>query len=139
MKRLNKIIPILFIVISSFLAFSCSKEKIQQNIIVKSVTNGRWIVSQFTEGSTDVTSEFLPYEFQFYENGKVDAINGSTIISGTWTANVDAQTISSTFPGNNSTLNRLNDTWKIFNSSLTLVEANPLNTSRIAYLKLNKK
>ena len=139
MKRTRQIIPILIILLSSFLVNSCSKEKIQQNIIVDAVTNGRWLVTQFTEGTTDVTSEFTPFEFQFYENGKVDAINGSTITSGTWTANVDAKTISSTFPGTNTTLNRLNDTWKIFNSSLTLVEANPLNTSRVAYLKMNKK
>jgi hypothetical protein len=33
----------------------------------------------------------------------------------------------------------LNDTWLIYNNTFTLVEANPLNTSRNAYLKLNKK
>jgi len=139
MKRLHQITPILLLLISSFLVNSCSKEKIEQNIIVDAVTNGRWLVTQFTEAGTDVSSEFVVFEFQFYDNGTVQAINGSTITPGTWTANVDAKTITSTFTSSNTTLNRLNDTWKIFNSSLTLVEANPLNTSRVAYLKMNKK
>jgi hypothetical protein len=138
MRKRRHFIPIIFLILS-FLFNSCSKEKIEQNIIVDAVTNGRWLVTQFSEAGTEVSLEFAPFEFQFFENGIVQAFNGSTITTGNWTANVDARTITSTFPGTNTTLNRLNDTWKIFNSSLTLVEANPLNTSRIAYLKMNKK
>jgi hypothetical protein len=33
----------------------------------------------------------------------------------------------------------LNDTWKVYNNTLTIVEANPTNTGRSAYLKLIKK
>lgn len=117
----------------------CSKESVQQNLLVDAVTNGRWIVVAFTEGSNDVSSEFSPYEFQFYQNNTVQAINGSTVITGSWVADINARTISASFPGSNTTLNRLNDNWKIFNNSFTLVEANPVNTARTAYLKLNKK
>jgi hypothetical protein len=87
----------------------------------------------------DVSPEFVPYLFQFYENGQVKAENGSTIVTGSWTADPSARTITSTFPTGNNTLQRLNDTWKIFNNTFTLVEANPTNTGRNAYLKLVKK
>ncbi len=117
----------------------CSKKDAQKNLIIQAMTNGRWVVQQFTESAVDVSPEFNTYEFQFYENGTVQAISGSVITNGTWTANPDARTISSVFPVSNDTLKRLNDTWKVFNNSFTLVEANPTNTMRTAYLKLVKK
>lgn len=136
MKRRNTAAVILLAITFAF--SGCSKEK-QTNILVDAVTNGRWVVVAFTEGGTDVSPEFNPYEFQFFENNTVQAIQGPNIVTGSWTANIDARTISANFPGTNSTLNRLNDNWKIINSTMTLVEANPVNTGRTAYLRLTKK
>jgi hypothetical protein len=65
--------------------------------------------------------------------------NGTTVITGTWVGDTNARTITSTFPAVNNTLQRLNDTWQIFNNTLTMVEANPTSPSRSAYLKLVKK
>lgn len=117
----------------------CSKEETQKNVIIQAMTNGKWQVQKFTENTVDVSPEFGPYLFQFFENGKVQAESGTTIVTGTWTADPEARTISSSFPTGNNTLQRLNDTWKIFNNSFSLVEANPTNTGRTAYLKLVKK
>ncbi len=139
MRRLYLITLIIILLPSGLLLQGCSKEDVQKNIILQAMTSGRWIVSVFTESGTDYSSDFTPWEFQFYENGKVEAIKGATLISGTWTANVDARTITSNFPPDDATVARLNDTWLIFNNSFTLVEANPQNTTRNAYLKLNKK
>lgn len=139
---MKKLLSPAFISVLMVIAISvahCSKEETQQNIIIQAMTNGKWQVQQFTENSIDVSSEFSPYLFQFYENGQVQAINGSTIITGTWAADPQARTITSSFPSGNSTLKRLNDTWKIFNNTFSLVEANPTNTTRSAYLKLVKK
>ncbi len=117
----------------------CSKEEVQQNIIILAMTNGKWQVQQFSENTLDVSPEFVPYLFQFFDNGKVQAISGTTTVTGIWTADPNARTITSSFPTGNNTLQRLNDTWKIFNNTFTLVEANPTNTGRTAYLKLVKK
>jgi hypothetical protein len=117
----------------------CSKEDVQQNLILQAMTNGQWQVQSFQENTVDVSSEFVPYLFQFYENGQVQAISGTTTVAGVWTADPNARTITSSFPTGNNTLKRLNDTWKIFNNTFSLVEANPSNTGRNAYLKLVKK
>jgi hypothetical protein len=134
------LIALIFILLPAGLLLNgCSKEDVQKDIILKAMTSGRWIVSTFTETGSDFSSEFTPWEFQFFENETVQAINGGTTITGSWTANVDARTITATFPPGDATVARLNDTWLIYNNTFTLVEANPLNTARNAYLKLNKK
>lgn len=130
---------ILILLPAGLLMSGCSKEDVQKDIILKAMTSGRWIVATFTETGSDFSADFTPWEFQFFENETVQAINGTTTISGSWTANVDARTITATFPPGDATVARLNDTWLIYNNTFTLVEANPLNTARNAYLKLNKK
>jgi len=139
MKKLlqNRIWAIVLILPLAWTA--CSKEDIQRAIAVDIVTNGRWIVQSFQEGAQDLTTEFSPYEFQFYENGTVSAISGSTVINGTWSANIDAKTISASFTTSVTTLQRLNDTWKITDSSTREVDAISTNTARAAYLRLVKK
>jgi len=139
MKKLFSPPTMLVVLIIAISVAHCSKKEAQKNIIIEAMTNGRWVVQQFTESTLDVSSEFSTYEFQFYENGTVQSIKGSVITNGTWTADAGARTISSVFPTGNDTLVRLNDTWKIFNNTFTLVEANPTNTTRTAYLKLVKK
>jgi hypothetical protein len=134
------LIALIFILLPAGLLLNgCSKEDVQKDIILKAMTSGRWIVSTFTETGSDFSADFTPWEFQFFENETVQAIKGTTTITGSWTANVDARTISANFPLGDATVARLNDTWLIYNNTFTLVEANPLNTSRNAYLKLNKK
>jgi hypothetical protein len=118
---------------------SKTKEKLAQDFVIKAMTSGRWVVQVFKENGNDVTTEFAGYEFQFYENGTVQGINGSEVSNGTWIGNATAMTIYSNFPTANDTIKRLNDTWKIKNNTLTMVEANPTNSARIAYLKLVKK
>ena len=139
MKKLFSPPTMLVVLIIAISVAHCSKKEAQKNIIIEAMTNGRWVVQQFTESALDVSTEFNTYEFQFYENGTVQSFKGSVVTNGTWTADPEARTISSVFPAGNDTLIRLNDTWKIFNSTFTLVEANPTNTTRTAYLKLVKK
>ena len=139
---MKKLLSPAFVLVLLTIAISvahCSKEEIQENLITRAMTDGQWVIQQFTENSQDYSSEFTPYVFQFYENGQVKAINGTTNITGTWTGDANARTIKATFPSVNNTLQRLNDTWQIFNNTLTMVEANPTTPSRSAYLKLVKK
>ena len=115
------------------------KEDLARKFILTAMTDGRWLVDTFTEDTENVTASFSGYEFQFKEDGKVFAIFGGGEEEGTWVGDVNALTIFSNFPGAAAPLSRLNDTWKITNNTTKLVEAEPVNTTRKAYLKLIKK
>jgi hypothetical protein len=119
----------------------CSKsvEDAQKKLLIQIMTNGRWVVQTFSEETQVLTAEFNGYEFQFYENGKVDGIKGTQVTSGTWAVDAVNYTIQSNFPQGNTTLQRLNETWRITNSTPITVEARPVSTARNAYLKLNKQ
>jgi hypothetical protein len=144
LKSMKKLFSPLFALILLIISISiahCAKkvEEIQRNMVIDVMTSGRWVVESFSENGTDLSTDFDPYEFQFYENGTVQGIKGSTVTSGNWVGDANALTIFSNFPTANDTIIRLNDTWKITNNTLTMVEARPVNTGRTAYLKLVKK
>lgn len=131
-----------------FLVFSLSglhckkaKEDIERKLIISAMTSGIWIVQNFSYDDTDITAAFNSYEFQFKEDGKVFALKTLTSeqIEGSWEGDMNNLTIYSNFPGAEEPLLRLNDTWKIINNTMKLVEAKPFNVNRTAYLKLVKK
>jgi len=141
MKKLysSQFVLILLMISISIAHCAKKKEEIQTDLVIKVMTSGRWIVENFSENNSDLSSEFANYEFQFFENGTVQGLNGSVTTSGTWVGDANSLTIYSNFPVGSTTILRLNDTWKITNNTLSLVEAKPLNSGRTAYLKLVKK
>jgi hypothetical protein len=144
LKSMRKLFSPSFILVLLIISISIAhcakkKEEIQRNLVIDVMTSGRWEVRVFTENSQDLSAEFGSYEFQFFENGTVQGISGSSVTNGTWIGDANALTIFSNFPTANDTIIRLNDTWKITKNTLTLVEAKPVNTGRTAYLKLVKK
>jgi hypothetical protein len=141
MKKIYSQLIFLFLLLFCIGMAHCKKAKevIATNYVLELMTNGRWLVQTFTEDGVDESTLFGPYEFQFVSDGKVFAIEGASQTQGSWVANASAQTITSNFPVVNDTLTKLNDTWKITNSTTTMVEAKPTNTNRVAYLKLVKK
>jgi len=122
---------------------SCKKliEQKEKSIIVDAITNGHWYVEQYKQDSDDATSGFYNYEFQFYENGNVDGIKNTVIISsGNWTSDITNYTITANFPSSaNDTLKLLNHTWKITDSYLDYVEANTSTATGTNILHLRKK
>jgi hypothetical protein len=141
MKNLYSAKFILLLLLISISIAHCAKkvEEIQKDLVIQVMTSGRWLVQNFSENTVDVSNEFTNYEFQFFENGTVQAINGAVISTGTWVGNASALTIYSNFPVGSIPIIRLNDTWKITNNTPNLVEAIPSNAGRTAYLKLVKK
>jgi hypothetical protein len=136
---------ILFSMLAVFTGLTACKKLIQQkeqDIIMNAITQGRWYVEQYKQNSTDITGDFLRYEFQFYTNGTVDGINTSTTVvqSGTWTGNAANHTITAAFPpAAGDTLSKLNYTWKITDSYLDYVVANTATASGNNILHLRKK
>lgn len=124
-----------------FLTVSCNKaaEKIQENIVIKAMTDGQWRITKLTKAANDLTPGYAPYRFQFYANNTVDAINnGTTEKKGSWSADVDARTISSNFSNAGSLLSELNGTWQITNNSWTFVEATQTVNGEVLNLRLDK-
>jgi hypothetical protein len=123
--------------------FSCKKyiEKQTQNAIIQAMTSGHWYVEQYKADTVDITGDFFGYEFQFYENGSVDGLQGTMVkSSGTWSADVNSYTITSAFPiAAGDTLTRLNYTWKITDSYVDYVVANTTTSNGQNILHLRKK
>lgn len=130
---------ILFIIVSGT---GCKKavEDNARRVLLDLMTNGRWMVQIFTEAGADYSADYAAWEFQFYENGTVDGLNGTQKVTGTWAVDEVNYTIRSTFPvGSPSALMRLSETWSMTKTTLNYVEAKPSNASRTAYLKLVRK
>lgn len=134
---------LLFTMALMILGSSCKKiiEQKEKNIIIDAITNGHWYVEQYKQDSTDLTSGFAAWEFQFYENGNVEAIKNAVVnSSGTWSSDITNYTITANFPVTASdTLKLLNHTWKITDSYLNYVEANTSTATGSNILHLRKK
>jgi len=136
MKRL---IPLFFIMIS---LGSCEKtaEKIGEDLVIKAMTDGQWKITEFTQNSTDITSNFSGYKFQYYSNKTVDAIlNGVTERTGAWDGNATAMTTWANFAGAPNPISLINGTWNITDSGWTYVEAKQTNGTEVKTLRLDKQ
>jgi hypothetical protein len=121
---MKKFLPILLL---SFLFFSGCKKAVEnalEDAIIKSMTNGQWVITNFTENGTDITADFSGYKFQYHSDKTVDAIkNGITEKTGNWDGNASNKTTWADFPGAARPLILLNGTWKITNNTQTYVKA----------------
>lgn len=133
-----------FLLLASFsvFLFSCRKikDQIQEDLIVKAITDGVWRITNYTKGGINMTSEFAAYRFQFYMNSTVDAINNGTFeTKGTWQADVTAKTVTANFTTTSSSqLMLLNGAWKITRNSWTFVEANQTINGEVFTLRIDK-
>lgn len=135
------------VILASLGLSSCQKavenatKQAETNALIQFIAGGQWKVTSFVQAGTDVTTSFSNYKFQFKTDLTVDAIlisNSSVDKTGTWTADVNAQTITSGFPSGNATLSLLNGTWIITKNSLTYVEAKQTVSGQLYTLRLDK-
>ena len=133
----------LLILFFAFLPFtySCNKiiEEKKKDVVVEAMTDGRWFVNDYKAAGIFVTAEFNGYEFQFFEDGKVQAILNTSITNGTWTGDMNALTITSNFSGAQPPLTRLNAIWKIIDSDWSYVKAYSTSGADTNFLDLKKK
>ncbi len=137
MKKLT-----LFILLVSLLG--CDPEKIieeqQTNLVIQAITTGYWKVQNFTKGGNDITSDFASYKFKFNSNYTVDALNNGVIErSGTWTADPDAQTITSNFTNASHPVVLLNGTFNINSTTWTSVNASQDYNGEMRTMRLEKE
>lgn len=126
-------------VLTLLLGCEKAKEQLQQDLIVKAITDGVWRVTSFTKAGTDKTADFSAYRFQFHTNLTVDALNnGMTEKTGTWQADPNAKTVASSFTNASAPLMLLNGTWQVTKNSWTFVEANQTVNGEVLTLRIDK-
>jgi hypothetical protein len=132
-----------FLIILSLVCLAgCKKiiEKKAENAIMKAMTDGQWVITSFVSDSTNITSDFSAYRFQYFDNYTVDAIkNGTVENTGNWEGDVQAMNISASFPNATNPLILLNGTWHVTDNSWTYVEATMTVGSTVRSLRLDKQ
>lgn len=133
---------VVLIILGVALITGCKKliEKKAEDAILNAMTSGDWIVKSFTSNGTDMTADFSPYQFRYFTNYTVDAINnGSVEKTGTWQGDANAMTISANFTNATNPLLLLNGTWQITDNSWTYVVATMTVGTEVRTLRLEKK
>jgi len=120
----------------------CKKkiEEIQQDLVIKAMTDGQWVITNFTQNGNNITSAFSPYKFKYYSNKTVDAINNGTVEkTGNWDGNATNLTTWADFPNATYPLTLINGTWHIDNNSWTFVVASQTIGAETRVMRLDKQ
>jgi hypothetical protein len=132
----------LLIILSFVLLAGCKKliEKKAENAIMKAMTDGQWVITSFISNDSNITNDFSPYRFQYFDNYTVDAIkNGTVENTGNWDGDVNTMNIMASFPNATNPLLLLNGTWHVTDNSWTYVEATMTVGSTTRSLRLDKQ
>jgi hypothetical protein len=140
MLRMKQLLSLAFVVL---LSSSCKKtiQNIQEDLVIKAMTDGQWGVTNFVLNGTNITADFALYKFKYYNNPKkVDAIKGGTVeMTGQWDGNSGANTTWANFTGAVYPLFLINGTWNITRNSWTYVEATQTSGGDIKVMRLDKQ
>lgn len=129
------VLPLLF-------ASSCkkAKENIQEDLVVKAMTDGQWKITNFVYNGSNITGDFANYRFKYYSNKTVDALNNGTLEkNGNWDGNAAAMTTWASFTGAVYPLQLINGNWQITRNSWTYVEATQSAGADTKTMRLDKQ
>jgi len=116
-------------VLASILLVLGACNKVKTKDVDKTITEGKWRVSHFSEDGVDETYHFSGYEFTFSDNGNVQAVGQSGTINGTWSTTEDSSNDDSSsdvdlilnFPATND-FDELSDDWDVLSQSKDKIE-----------------
>lgn len=121
---MKKMLP--FILLLLVVGSGCKKiiEEQQEKILMNAITSGTWYIEHYRENTTDITSSFSEYEFQFNKDGTLQGMRtGLAPDNGTWQASIENASITAKFPAAIDPLKKVNGLWKITDSYMNYVEA----------------
>lgn len=124
------------------LANSCKKaaENVQEDLVIKAMTDGQWAITNFVHNGTTITADFATYRFKYYSNKTVDAINSGTVEkTGTWDGNAGTMTTSASFTAAVYPLSLINGSWNILNNGWTYVVASQTIGMETKTMRLDKQ
>src|SRR4051812_35356458 len=140
MFRLSKQITIVLFTFSILCGCKKTIEHIQEDLVVKAMTDGQWVITSFTRNGTNITADFAPYKFKYYSNKTVDAINMGTVEkTGNWDGDAASMTTWANFSGAVYPLDLINGSWHITRNSWTYVEASQTTGSETKTMRLDKQ
>ncbi len=119
----------------------CKKaiENVQEDLVIRAMTDGEWVINGFTLNGTTITADFSAYKFKYYSNRTVDAIkNGAVEKTGTWDGNATTMVISANFPSAAYPLIHINGNWLVTRNGWTYVEATQTVGTDVKTLRLDK-
>ena len=137
--RKNSVLIFAFLLL---VATSCKKsiEEKQEDLVIKAMTDGHWVITNFVLNGSNITPDFSTYKFKYYSNKTVDAINNGTVErTGQWDGNSSNNTTWANFPGTPYPLNLINGTWHIDRNSWTYVEASQTSGTDTKIMRLDKQ
>jgi hypothetical protein len=136
---MKKLLP-LFIILLSLSACKKNIDQLQQDAVIKAMTDGQWVVTSFVQNGSDITPNFSTYKFKYYANKTVDAIkNGTVEKTGTWDGNAATMTTSANFAGAMAPLSLINGSWHIDDSGWTYVIATQTVSGETRVMRLDKQ
>lgn len=143
--KIRQLLLMGLLVFSFATSLSCKKEVEAQydDILKKLIVDGSWVITKFTEDSTDLTPSFNGYIYKFHDNNTMTATYGTgstaSVLSGIWSTNITAQTISAQLAGPvGDTFAKLNGTWKITSSSATVGKFSQTKNGKNYLMELTK-
>ena len=140
--QINNMRRFLLILICPLILIQCKKaiQEKEENAIMKAMTDGQWMITSFSVDSTDITSQFATYKFQYFSNYTVEAIkNGTVENTGSWQGDVNTMSIFANFSNAVNPLLLLNGTWIINDNSWTYVKATMTIGNEVRKLRLDKQ
>ena len=132
----------LLIILGVVCLVGCKKtiERKAENAIMKAMTDGQWVITSFISDSSNITSDFSAYRFQYFDNYTVDAIkNGRVENTGNWDGDYYSMSIVASFPNATNPLVLLNGTWHVTDNSWTYVKATMTVGTELRSLRLDKQ
>lgn len=132
----------LLLVLSFSICCSCKKavQNIQEDLVIKAMTDGQWAITSFTLNGSNITTDFSPYKFKYYSNKTVDAVNNGTVEkTGNWDGDAANMTTWANFNNATYPLSLINGTWTITRNSWTFVEARQTVGTDTKTMRLDKQ
>ncbi|HEV8285617.1 MAG TPA: hypothetical protein VGQ09_14990 [Chitinophagaceae bacterium] len=133
---------LIFYTLSIFFLAGCKKtiDQKAEDAILKAMTDGQWVITNFTVNGSDITSDFSSYKFQYFNDYTVNAIkNGSVEKTGVWQGDVNTMSITVNFSNVINPLLLINGTWHITDNSWTYVKATMTIGNEVRTLRLDKQ
>lgn len=125
------LIPVLSSILLLNLASTCSSDDdsnpSSSQLIIQtqnSIVSGSWRVTLFSEDGVVQTSNYNGYNFTFNANATVEATNGTTVRTGTWTTGTDDSTpkLILTFTATTGPFEEISEDWRIVSVSASRIE-----------------
>lgn len=135
-----KIIFTLLLLSFSFAGCKKTIEKVQEDLVIKAMTDGQWAITNFVLNGNNITSDFSTYRFKYYSNKTVDAIKSGVVEkTGTWDGDAATMTTSANFTTPPYPLDLINGSWQITRNGWTYVEATQNAGGNTKVMRLDKQ